>query len=282
MDPPRGALTLKEMDPKTFRAFCDFIYEQSGITLKEGKESLVSARIAKRMRANGIVDPRAYLEFVMADRSGRELVEMIDAISTNLTFFFREEAHFDMLRGVLSGWRDQGQLTYRIWCAAASTGEEPYSIAMTVLDVLGEGATDTRILATDISTRVLKTCTEGVYGENRMRNVSAGYRQRFFERNKDRATGEVRYTVKPSLRELVFFKRLNLSTPPFPMRGPMDVVFCRNVMIYFDQRVRANLVNEIYRLLKPGGYLMVGHSESLAGIATPLERVCPATYIKPG
>ena len=276
-----GITSLKEMDPKTFRAFCDFIYQQSGITLKEGKESLVSARIGKRMRAHGISEPRDYLKLVMEDRSGKELVEMIDAISTNLTFFFREEAHFNTLRDVLTEWRDQGQLTYRIWCAAASTGEEPYSIAMTLLDVVGEGTTDTRILATDISTRVLRKCNEGVYGENRMQNVPVSFRQRYFERGKDETTGEPLYAVKPNLRQVLFFKRLNLATPPFPMRGPMDVIFCRNVMIYFDNAVRARLVDEMYRLLKPGGYLMVGHSESLAGIPTRFERIAPATYVKP-
>jgi len=271
---------LKEMDPVTYRKFCDFIYEQSGITLKEGKESLVSARIGKRMRVNRIVAPKEYLNFVKGDLTGKELVHMLDAISTNLTYFYREPSHFDTLREILTAWKRKGQLTFRIWCAAASTGEEPYSLAMTTLDVLGEDVADVRILATDISTRVLARCKQGVYDEKRLKDVPPNFRERFFDRSKDRATGDVTFSAKQNLRNILFFKRFNLSTPPFPMRGPMDVIFCRNVMIYFDNRVRQNLVDEMHRLLKPGGYLMVGHSESLAGVNTPFRRSGPATYIK--
>ncbi|MCP4644833.1 MAG: protein-glutamate O-methyltransferase [bacterium] len=268
------------MDQETFQKFCALIYEKSGITLKEGKESLVSARIGKRMRANNIDNPRDYLRFIIEDKSGVELVHMIDAISTNLTYFFREPAHFDVLRSLFTRWKAEGQLRYRVWCAAASTGEEPYSLAMTILDVLGEGRSDTRILATDISTQVLQKCRDGVYDRERLKNVPPGLRERFFDLKKD--AGGARYSAKPALRDMLVFKRLNLSTPPFPMRGPLDVVFCRNVMIYFDNPVRQNLIEQIFKLLKPGGYLMVGHSESLTGIQHRFKTVQPAVYLKPG
>ena len=268
------------MDAETFEDFCAFIYAESGITLKEGKQSLVSARIAKRMRATGCAVPRDYLDFVRQDETGHELVHMLDAISTNLTSFFRESTHFDDLREALNEWRAKGQLRFRLWCAAASTGEEPYSIAMTVVDTLGEDASDTRILVTDISTHVLAQCREGRYAEDRLDTVTPVFKGRYFDRCAD-AAGTC-YTVKNALRAIMTFKRLNLSAPPFPLRGPLDAVFCRNVMIYFDPRVRKRLIDEVYRLLKPGGYLIVGHSESLNSIPSHFKRVKPAVYRKPG
>ena len=275
---PTGMPDTK-MDQKTFQQFCEFVYQQSGITLKPGKEALVSARIGKRMRALRIDDAKAYLEYVKKEKSGTELIHMIDAISTNLTSFFREAVHFDFLRDILSEWHAAGQRRYRIWCAAASTGEEPYSIAMTLMDTIGTKGIDARILATDISTRVLKKCQEATYPEDRLTKVPKTLRTRFFDTE---ATPDGRwYAAKPALRDLLVFRRLNLSTPPFPLRGPIDVVFCRNVMIYFDNHIRKNLVDEIYRIVRPGGYLLVGHSESLTGIQHSFKTVKPATYLRP-
>lgn len=277
---PLNGSESASLDRRTFQDFCGFIYEKSGIRLKEGKEALVSARMGKRMRALNISNPRDYLQYVIQDESGNELVQMLDAISTNLTYFFREPAHFEFFHEAMTKWHAQGQLRFRIWCAAASTGEEPYSIAMTMLDAVGQGRLDARILATDISTRVLQKCREGIYPEDRVKSVDPGLRNRYFV--KERRPSGVVYSAGRVLREMLVFKRLNLSTPPFPMRGPLDAVFCRNVMIYFDQPVRQRLIAEIERLLKPGGYLMVGHSESLTGLAHKFKIVKPATYVKPG
>lgn len=265
------------MDTRVFERFKTLIYDKSGITLGPQKEALVSARVGKRMRALGIQDVKAYLDFVIDDQSGAELVHLLDAISTNVTSFYREPVHYDVLAKLLAQWRSEGQTKFRLWCAASSTGEEPYCLAMTGLEALGPDA-DYRILATDISTRVLHTAREGAYPHAKMHPVPRPLLQKYFEL--DRSAGQ-HYVARDALRRVLSFCRLNLSQPPFPMKGPLDAVFCRNVMIYFDNRVRGALIRDVERLLRPGGYLMIGHSESLAGITTRLENVQPAVYRKP-
>lgn len=264
------------MDKAIFNRFREIVYEKSGISLNEGKEALVSARVAKRMRALGHTDYRTYLDHVSGDTTGEEVVRLIDAISTNVTSFFREPVHFDLLAELVKKWVSDGQTRFRIWSAASSTGEEPYTIAMTMLEATRGTKADIRILATDISTTVLDKCRKGVYVADKVASVPPALREKYFTENR----GDGTYTVKASIRDLITFSRLNLSNPPFPMTGPLDVVLCRNVMIYFDNTVRSNLLAEVHRLLKPGGYLMVGHAESLTGILTSLKVVRPSVYIK--
>lgn len=266
------------MDKTTFEKFRQVVYDRSGITLGTQKEALVSARVGKRMRALQIATHADYLKYVLEDESGQELVHLIDAISTNVTSFFREAEHFTFLTEVLTQWLGKGQQRFRLWSAACSTGEEPYTIAMTVAEALASSRNDTRILATDISTRVLEKSRMGDYAADKVETVPPPLRARYFEQHRD---GDAkRYRVAESLKRMIVFKRLNLSTPPFPMHGPLDVVFCRNVMIYFDNQVRGRLLNEIYRLLKPGGYLMVGHAESLTGMMSDFKTVRPSIYVK--
>lgn len=264
------------MDARTFLRFRKFIYQKSGISLSEGKESLVSSRVAKRMRAIGIDTHEAYLRYVCDDTTGEELVQMIDAISTNVTSFYREAEHFEVLDGLLRKWYDTGQRRFRIWCAAASSGEEPYTLAITVREALPARDVNVRLLATDISTRVLKACLDGVYDEDKVRPVARNLRDRYFTTKRE--DGKHLYEVNSTLRQMLLFKRLNLSQTPFTLKGPLDVIFCRNVMIYFDRIVRGRLVDEFKRLLKPGGYLMVGHSESLTGLNTTFRAVKAAVY----
>ncbi|MBI5118470.1 protein-glutamate O-methyltransferase [Candidatus Poribacteria bacterium] len=266
------------MDKSTFNEFRKLVYERSGICLGEQKETLVCARVGKRMRLLGIQSYRAYLRHVMDDESGEEVVHLLNAISTNVTSFFREPAHFEFLSKAFSQWLAEGQKRFRFWSAACSTGEEPYSLAVTLMEALGGASIDIKILATDISTRALERCLEGVYHKDRLKDVPAVVRDRHFEYHRD--SEGVFYSVKPSLKRMVVFKRLNLSTSPFPMHGPFDAIFCRNVMIYFDNRIRQELLAEMHRLLKPGGYLMVGHAESLAGIACSFKGVKPSIYAK--
>ncbi len=267
------------MDKNLFIKFSDIVYAKSGIVLKEGKEALVSSRLAKRMRSLNISTYNDYLDFLNNDKTGEELTEFLDAISTNVTSFFRENIHFEFLREIFPKWLESGQTKFRIWCAAASTGEEPYTIAMTVLDAIGNrNNIDVKILASDISTKVLSECNIGVYSEKRLESVPVKYKNKYFDISK--TNGVKMYKVKPILKNMISFKRLNLSTTPYPMKGPFDVVFCRNVMIYFDNNVRKKLLDEVYRLLKPKGYLFVGHAESLAGALSDLDLVKPATYIK--
>lgn len=266
------------MDKDTFNSFRDLVYKRSGISLSEGKEALVSARVAKRMRTLGIQEHREYLNYVVQDPTDNEIVHLLDSISTNVTSFFRESQHFDFVTQAMQQWLAQGQKRFRFWSAACSTGEEPYSLAMTLGEVATGRGLDIKILATDISTRVLDRAVEGFYEPERIETVPAILRERYLTPHSD---GRVAYyAIKDPLRAMITFKRLNLSTPPFPMQGPMDIIFCRNVMIYFDNRVRAGLLAEMYRLLKPGGYLMVGHAESLTGMVSDFKAVRPSVYIK--
>lgn len=265
------------MEQAVFRQFTQLIYEKSGITLRPGKEALVSARVGKRMRALGLQSHADYLDCVTGDETGEEIVHLLDAISTNLTSFFREPDHFDHLTNAFRSWIDEGQTRIRIWSAASSTGEEPYSIAMTIHEAMNRPV-DVKILATDICTRVLRTCRQGHYAPERVKNVPPALRNRYFINHGSRK--DPIFEVAPSLKEMIVFQRLNLSKPPFPMKGPLDAVFCRNVMIYFDNEVRSRLLREIHRLLKPGGLLMVGHSESLIGLKTEFTPVSASVYVK--
>lgn len=274
------------MDPSTFNKFCRVIHERSGIALSPGKEALVSARVAKRMRALKIEDYKTYLRHVLEDRTGQEIVHLIDAISTNVTSFFRESPHFDFLSQVVREWLSQKCTRLRFWCAASSSGEEPYSLAMTLSETLGDCKTsglgpDVQILATDISARVLEKARAGNYSAERVETVPIALRDRYFDRKVE--DGEVRYIIRPAVVRMVKFAWLNLAEPPFPMHGPFDAVLCRNVMIYFDKGVRTRLLAEIGRLLKPGGFLFVGQSESLTGrLSTNLKIVRPSIYVKAG
>ncbi|MFC1734478.1 CheR family methyltransferase [Candidatus Hydrogenedentota bacterium] len=235
------------------------------------------AGIGKRMRALDIDSPKTYYNYLTSDTSGRELVNFIDAISTNVTHFFREAEHFDVLGSLLREWEAQGQKRFRIWCAASSTGEEPYSLAITVRENLSPNA-NVKILATDISTKVLKDASEGVYEEKHLDKVPLPLRRKYFQKGSGSAAG--RYKVKPILRQLLTFGRLNLSVHPYRLRGPLDVIFCRNVIIYFTDEIRTDILYDMYALLKPEGYLMVGHAESLTGMVSPFNLVRPAVYIK--
>ncbi|MFP4501511.1 MAG: CheR family methyltransferase [Candidatus Hydrogenedentota bacterium] len=266
------------MEQATFEEYRALIYQKSGIALASGKEALVSSRVAKRMRQLLMDDHRAYLRYLKEDTTGEEIIHLLDAISTNVTSFYRESAHFEILASLLAEWHREGQRRFRIWCAAASSGEEPYTIAMTLLEALGGNGVDMRILATDISTRALASAMEGVYGEERVKAIPKPLLSRYFD--KGGARDAISYSARQPLRNLLLFRRLNLSEPPFPMRGPLDVVFCRNVMIYFDNRVRGRLLDEAYRLLKPGGYLFVGHAESLTGMVSSFKLVRPSVYRK--
>jgi chemotaxis protein methyltransferase CheR len=267
----------RNMSRSTFAQFRALIYRESGIALGEGKEGLVRARVSKRMRMLGLQDYDSYLDVLLSDSSGDELIHLLDVISTNVTSFFREEGHFQVLSDFARRWHAEKRTRLRLWSAACSTGEEPYSMAMTML-AAGEGRLiDAKILATDLSTRALARARAGTYGSDKMACVPRELRSRYFERD---AKHPSMLRVGPELRSTVTFARLNLAEVPFPMSGPFDAVFCRNVMIYFDAQVRRRLLSGILQLLGPGGYLFVGHSESLSGLTAGLKSVQASVYVK--
>jgi chemotaxis protein methyltransferase CheR len=267
------------VDAKTFEKFRELIYTKSGIHLAPEKATLVASRIGKRMRTLNLATPGDYFDHVVRDRTGDELVQMLDAISTNFTSFYREPVHIEIMAGLLREWAAGGQRRFRLWSAASSSGEEPYTMGIAALEALAPWpGCDLRILATDISTRMLSRCLEGVYDDERVKPVPRALIQKYFNRLDD--DGEPRYQVGAALRNVLVFRRFNLSETPYKLHGPLDIVFCRNVMIYFDNDVRSRLVGEVHRILKPGGYFMIGHSESLNGIPTPLRSLRPAVYVK--
>ncbi len=269
------------MESALFKKFCKLAYDVAGITLNDSKEALVSSRVAKRQRALKLNTAREYMNYLKADETGEELIYFLDAISTNFTKFMREQDHFTLLASEVSKWAADGKKRLRIWCAASSSGEEPYTIAITILDALDGQSMDFKILATDISTNVLNTAKKGVYGQASIEPLSKAQRHKYFNRLTPRGEPNAQFEVKPEVKQHIMFKRLNLSKPPFPMKGPMDIVFCRNVMIYFDTRVRQGLISEIERLLRPGNMLITGHSETLTGISTGFQMIRPSLYQKP-
>jgi chemotaxis protein methyltransferase CheR len=268
------------MTHSVFDALRRLAYDQAGIAIRENKQTLVSARIAKRMRECGLTSEREYLTFLEGDKSGQEMVRFLDAISTNFTNFFREADHFQLFEEEIRDWLEQGARKLRIWCAAAATGEEPYSLAMTLAETVGHAPVEWKLLASDISVSALRTAAAGVYPNSRLGQVPAALRMRYFNEQQAGPGEESAARISNELRARVLFKRVNLATPPFPMRGDLDAIFCRNVMIYFDNAVRQRLVSEAERLLRPGGLLVVAHSETLNGIRTGLRVVRPSVYRK--
>jgi len=252
-----------------FRAIGALAYDVAGIVLPPGKEGLVRARLARRLRALGAASYDEYLDLVR-DPAGDELSAMIDALTTNKTEFFRERAHFDFLAREVLPTLGTGPL--RVWSAGCSTGEEPYTLAMVLRDALPDlGLRDVRVLGTDVSRRVLAHAKAGVYADAAARALPQDVRRRHFVRHPDG------WQVNGPLRALVTFARLNLMAS-WPMRGPFHAIFCRNVMIYFDRATQQRLVERFTALLAPGGHLFVGHAESLTAIDHDLTYVQPAVY----
>lgn len=267
---------------KDFVMISDMVYKHCGINLHEGKRELVQARIAKMLRVGNFNSASEYMQHVLADETGERFADLIDALSTNLTSFFRENNHFEFLSSVfvpemLARKRKQGINRIRAWSAGCSTGEEPYTIAMTLLEAVPDtSAWDIRILATDISRRVLRTAQAGVYDKTRIDSVPAGIRGRYFVPADDRQ----RMQAAPSLRGLIRFNYLNLQEN-WPFSGPFDFIFCRNVMIYFDKPTQERLVNRFFGCMESGGVLFTGHSESLTGVNHRFRYVRPTIYAKP-
>jgi chemotaxis protein methyltransferase CheR len=259
-----------------FEKISQLVYRSVGINLHPGKQELVKARLTKRLRALGLKSLDEYMDYLEHDLPEGEVVAMIEAMTTNKTSFFREPQHFDYLcRKIVPGLRDR---KIRIWSGGCSSGEEPYSAAILLNEAIEDLALwDLRILATDLSSLMLSHARKGIYNTNHLRDVSPLLISKYFACIETKPVR--RYQVVERLRRQVHFARLNLMGE-WPMRGSFDVIFCRNVMIYFDKPTQEQLVNRFWNLLKPGGHLFVGHSESLAGSQHQFHYVQPAIYVK--
>ncbi len=259
--------------PSEFERIRRLAHDESGLDLKRGKEGLVSARLAKAMRRGGFATFESYCDHVLGDSGGEALEEMIDALTTHHTSFFREPSHFDFLAAAAQA-EFHDAATLRIWSAACSTGEEAYSIAFHLLRA-GLAPAGFRILASDISTRALATARQGVYAAEDLEQMPESWRRRFLLRGVGAWQGY--YKIKREVADAIAFRRLNLIDP-FPAARPYHFIFCRNVTMYFDRAMQADVVNRLASRLAPGGYLFTGHSESLSGIEHPLAYCGPAMY----
>jgi len=264
-----------------FKFLRDFVYQHCGIALGEQKHQLVQGRLQRRLRALGLREFASYCQLLRTDPDS-ELGELASAISTNVTSFFREMHHYDLLVSeLLPRWLEEkkhnGRL--RIWSAGCSTGEEPYALAMVLAEALERtgSSVDARILATDLSPQALEQARAGLYALERMDGVSDERRRKWFLRGEGRYEGYA--CVHPRLRELVTIQPLNLLHD-WPMRGPFDAIFCRNVVIYFDKPTKQRLFERYAGLLEQGGYLFLGHSESMYGLSDSFELVGRTVYRK--
>ncbi len=276
--PQAAAVVFADCDltAAQFARITRWLYEHAGIRMREGKEGLVRARLTRRLRALGLTDFDTYLQRVESEPDRREFSEMIDVLTTNKTSFLREAAHFDYLRAHVLP-RLTGSV--RMWSAGCATGEEAYTLAMLLNEAYPYIATrDVRVLATDISHRVLKLAKAAEYAADCMTDIPDPWVQRYWSQRED-AQGHLRYEAMPTLRRLVNFAKLNLMET-WPMQGPFDAIFCRNVMIYFDKGTQQRLVERFWGMLRPGGHLFVGHSESLTGLGHRFRYVQPAVYVK--
>jgi chemotaxis protein methyltransferase CheR len=280
----RPAMTYSNLTEKEFLLFKNLVYDKCGINLHEGKKELVRARLGKRLREHKFTHFNQYYQFLMEeDDSGQELVRMLDAISTNLTSFFRESKHFDFLQrealpDLMNTSRALSSKGIHLWSAGCSSGEEPYTLSICLQEHMAATQVfDYKILATDISTRMLSVAAASVYHQNQVGNMSKQLLQRYFQRGQGKWLQHVR--LKSDIRKTVEFKRFNLMEP-FPNKNFFHIIFCRNVMIYFDKKVQEAVVNKFYDALADGGYLFIGHSESLMGTRHQFQYIKPTIYKK--
>ncbi|MEJ2363458.1 MAG: protein-glutamate O-methyltransferase CheR [Deltaproteobacteria bacterium] len=269
------------MNDALFNKFRALIYAKAGINLSPEKKELLHARLGKRLRACKIASYEKYYDLIVRDADGAELTHFINSISTNFTSFFRELNHFKVLEETLlprliSRSGNRGPL--QIWSAACSSGEEPYTLAMVLEDYFQRNrGTGYRIVATDISTRVLNQARQGVYPADRMDKVPEYFLRRYFQRGVGKSTGYFR--IKTAIRERITFQYFNLMER-FPWQNEIDIIFCRNVMIYFDRKTQQQLVQKFYDALVVGGYLLIGHSESISSVSHRFHQIEATVFRK--
>jgi chemotaxis protein methyltransferase CheR len=273
------------LSDREFQRFSGFIYDHTGIKMPPAKKTMLEARLQKRLKANSIASFEEYSDFVFSkeDRAV-ELIHLIDVVTTNKTDFFREPGHFDFmvktaLPTILQGRGEVARDPVRIWSAGCSTGEEPYTLAMVVSE-FAAGRPDFRaaITASDICTQVLQTAKTGIYPEERADPIPLNLKKKYLLRSREKSKSLVR--ISPKVRSLVSFRRINFMDDDFGISEKMDIIFCRNVVIYFDKPTQQTLMQKFHRQLKPGGYLFIGHSETLSGLDVDFKAVASTVYRK--
>jgi chemotaxis protein methyltransferase CheR len=272
---------IPDLAEEEFHLFQVLVLRESGIHLGKKNRAMLVSRLWKRLRALDLHSFSSYYRQVKADPE--ELVRMLDCICTNETHFFREPAAFDCLRQhVFPEWRAAGEAnersrTLRVWSAACSTGEEPYSLAMTLLSEFPPSAGwNVEVLGTDLSTKVLARATAGIWPLEKIKGVPLEYQRRFLLKGFGPEKGKIK--AVDELRRVVRFQRMNLNQEPYPVCGPFDLIFCRNVIIYFEWQKKFEVVNRLGSFLAPDGYLFLGHAESLHGVTDKLESVAPRVF----
>jgi chemotaxis protein methyltransferase CheR len=269
--------TLSKHD---FDRLSRFIMDTCGIKMPELKKTMLESRLHKRLIALNLVSFKAYVDHVINGNKEGELVHMIDAVTTNKTDFFRESVHFDFLSNeLLPMYEGKRNRQVRIWSAACSSGEEPYTMAMVLQEFYENNfAIDYSILATDISTKILQKAIEAIYTEERTIGIPLAIKRKYFLRSKDPVKKTLR--IVPELRRKVSFQRLNFMDTTYDVNQFFDIIFCRNALIYFDKPTQEKVVNRLCQKLHPGGYLFLGHSESINDLNVPLKQIRPTIYVK--
>lgn len=250
------------------------IYSKAGINLSDSKKQLVYSRLARRLRALNLPDFNTYLQYLHSNEQEDE--EFVNALTTNLTAFFREPHHFDILAKHANKVKLLNR-KMRIWCSASSTGEEPYSIAMTLVEAFGTYHPPVEIIASDIDSNVLREASAGVYALQRLENLSLAQKKQFFQRGTGSYEGKAK--VVQELRDMIEFRKINLLDENWLIKAPFDVIFCRNVMIYFDKATQLRLLERMVRLLRPDGLYIAGHSESFSQAAHLVKLIGKTTYV---
>lgn len=266
-----------------FKRLSSFIFREYGIKMPEVKRTMLQSRLHKRLKELNMTNYKEYVDFVFSkEGQDNEVIHMIDVVSTNKTDFFREPVHFDFLHQTVLPEltnADKPNRMIKVWSAGCSSGEEPYTLAMSISEYLAlHPGFDFSILATDISSRILKSAIEAVYKENRIEMLPLQLKKRYLLKSKDRINPTVR--IIPDLRRRVTFQRLNFMDNHYNVMDSMDIIFCRNVLIYFDRETQEKVINKLCTKLKPNGYFFLGHSESITNFDVPLKQLKPTIFRK--
>ena len=272
--------SMMNMTDREFRQLRELVYERLGINLTGKKRSMLIGRLQKLLRTSGFKNFQDYYEYLVNDSGMKAMTELINRVTTNYSFFYRGKSHFEyfvqaVLPEVVESFKKRNSRDLRIWTAGCSTGEEPYMLTMLMREFFGNeyGLWDGGILATDISEKVLTFARQGIYPEARTKEVPVQLRNKYFKKLND---GQM--AVNDTIKNEVIFRKFNLINKHYPFKKPFQIIFCRNVMIYFDKQTRDTLLHRFYEKTEPGGYLFVGHSETLGREQTLYKYIMPAVY----